>query len=113
MTRPAGRLLRQSRSAGAKPDAKRRSSRRPSEIGPMAAVADGFDPRAAHDEAWNEQRRQQRAKQKMPGTRTLFWHQLQDLPDPDYIIKSVIERGALVEIYGPHGSGKSFFTCDL
>src|SRR5579885_994086 len=45
--------------------------------------------------------------------RALFWPQLAALPEPDYIVKGVIERGSFVEIYGPHGSGKSFFAVDL
>jgi hypothetical protein len=45
--------------------------------------------------------------------RALSWAQLTELTDPTYIVKGLIDRGSLVEIYGPHGSGKSFFTGDI
>jgi hypothetical protein len=45
--------------------------------------------------------------------RTLSWRDLVKLPRPKYLIKNVLDRGALAEIYGPSGSGKSFFATDL
>jgi hypothetical protein len=54
------------------------------------------------------------AEQRQGGqSRTLFWRHLRDMPEPDYIIKGVIDRGTLVEVYGPHSSGKSFFVTDV
>jgi AAA domain-containing protein len=46
-------------------------------------------------------------------SRALSYRQLRELPDPVYIVKGLIDRGSLVEIYGPHGSGKSFFAGDI
>jgi len=46
-------------------------------------------------------------------SRALTWGQLRELPDPVYVVKSLIDRGSLFEIYGPPGSGKSFFAGDI
>lgn len=48
-----------------------------------------------------------------PPSRARNWQQLQNLPKPAYIVKGVIERGVLAEIYGPTQSGKSFLATDL
>jgi hypothetical protein len=79
-----------------------------------------LDPLTAHDIAWGRQRRE-RAEAEAPRvrpngpnghallSRALSWSQLRELSDPFYVVKGLIDRGSLVEIYGPHGSGKSFF----
>jgi len=46
-------------------------------------------------------------------SRALAWPDLTKLPAPDYIVKGLIERGTLVEIYGPTQSGKSFLATDI
>jgi hypothetical protein len=46
-------------------------------------------------------------------SRACNWRQLIAMPKPIYIIKGVIERGVLAEIYGPTQSGKSFLATDL
>ena len=46
-------------------------------------------------------------------SRALSYAQLQALPEPDYVVKGVIDQGALGEIYGPWGSGKSFLGLDI
>lgn len=46
-------------------------------------------------------------------SRALSWLQLSELPDPVYLVKGLVDRGSLVEIFGPHGSGKSFFAGDI
>ena len=46
-------------------------------------------------------------------SRTLFWPELIRLQRPEYLIKKVLDKGAFAQIFGPSGSGKSFFACDL
>jgi hypothetical protein len=46
-------------------------------------------------------------------SRARNWQELIAMPKPVYIIKSIIERGVLAEIYGPTQSGKSFLATDL
>lgn len=45
--------------------------------------------------------------------RARSWHELIAMPRPPYIVKGVIEKGVLAEIYGPTQSGKSFLATDL
>ena len=37
---------------------------------------------------------------------------LLDLPDPDWLVHSIIQRGTLALVYGPSGCGKSFLALD-
>lgn len=46
-------------------------------------------------------------------SRARTWQQLIAMPKPAYIIKGVIEKGVLAEIYGPTQSGKSFLATDI
>ena len=46
-----------------------------------------------------------------PRART--WAELQAIPQPEYLIKGVCERGTLIEVYGPTSCGKSFFALDM
>ena len=45
--------------------------------------------------------------------RALTWEQVEALPDPEYIVKGILDRGTLAEMYGPKSSGKSFLALDL
>jgi RecA-family ATPase len=45
--------------------------------------------------------------------RTLFWNDIKNLPDPEWLIKGVLVRNSLVEVYGPFSCGKSFLVADI
>jgi len=58
-------------------------------------------------------RRRGKLNGPQPQSRARTWQQLTAMPKPVYIIKGVIEKGVLAEIYGPTQSGKSFLATDL
>ena len=39
--------------------------------------------------------------------------ELEDLPDPDWLINGLIPENSLVELYGEPGAGKSFLALDF
>jgi hypothetical protein len=45
--------------------------------------------------------------------RTLKGAAIRALPDPDYIVKGVVDKGALAEFFGPPKCGKSFAALEL
>ncbi len=46
-------------------------------------------------------------------SRALFWPELVQRPQPDYLVKGVLDVGCLAEIFGPTSCGKSFLGTDL
>ncbi len=52
------------------------------------------------------------ASRKTDRFRLYSIEELEELPDPDWLIDGIMPEGALVELYGPHGVGKSFLALD-
>lgn len=48
-----------------------------------------------------------------PRLRPYTWDELHLLPEPDYLIKHVLDAGCMSVVYGDSGSGKTFFALDL
>jgi hypothetical protein len=64
----------------------------------------------------DEYERRQAAKAQEPArlvSRALFWNDLKVLPRPEYLVKGVLDRRSLAEIFGPTSCGKSFFATDI
>ncbi len=52
------------------------------------------------------------AKQAQPRFRLYSVEDLEELPDPAWLLEGVLPEGGLVELYGPPGAGKSFLSLD-
>jgi putative DNA primase/helicase len=48
-----------------------------------------------------------------PGIRILSLDQLVHLPEPEWLIEGLLERGSLATLYGPSDSGKSFVAIGM
>lgn len=66
-----------------------------------------------HAEAEFERRKYTETAAHQYRSRARDWQQLMAMPKPAYIIKGVLEKGILAEIYGPTQSGKSFLATDI
>jgi len=82
----------------------------------MGANVDLDDDRAEQEEVVVKSRRQLRdpeAKAAMPVFRTLSVDDLDNLPDPEWLVDGILPADALTTVYGAPGSTKSFFALDV